>query len=343
MSEDLGQTFEGGTSAEQARAAASELQDRRRQNGNPYVEAMRVGDYIDHPHIRDENAKVTKDAESKNQNVKGLDARRVAEALTKYRNVDRPAQTEAELAANHGLDPNFEPLAPRQAQPEQPEASAADPSTHPAVAAEAQRYAQARDGHIQAIGMLVQHIENGLTNEFSDIRNMDDAAMLAQIDPARYQRWDAAQKQRQLAIGQNQQLQEQARVERQQAWDQWSAAQDRAFAQHAGAEIDDPVRGPKIRQAAFQTLHELGFSEQELSQSWNAGQLRDARVQALVLDAARYRQAKASAAKAAAKPIPQVQRPGTGRPRGADVQDHGGELSKGDAVRLLLARRNAAE
>jgi hypothetical protein len=99
-------------------------------------------------------------------------------------------------------------------------------------------------------------------------------------------------------------------------------------------------------------LKDHGFEEAELAASWHGQKdfsLRDHRVQLLVRDAILWREAKAKAKAAVAKPLPPVQRPGTSQPKGAAQEaviqnltkklDASGSLK--DAAALLQARRAA--
>jgi hypothetical protein len=97
-------------------------------------------------------------------------------------------------------------------------------------------------------------------------------------------------------------------------------------------------------------LKDHGCEEAELAASWHGQKdfsLRDHRVQLLVRDAILWREAKAKAKAAVAKPLPPVQRPGTSQPKGAAQEaviqnltkklDASGSLK--DAAALLKARR----
>jgi hypothetical protein len=59
---------------------------------------------------------------------------------------------------------------------------------------------------------------------------------------------------------------------------------------------------------------EYGLSDNELAQLWHNSILRSAAAQRVLADAARYRLAKRSASKPAARPIPPVQKPGNAMP-----------------------------
>jgi hypothetical protein len=107
-------------------------------------------------------------------------------------------------------------------------------------------------------------------------------------------------------------------------------------------------------------LHEAGFTDDELSQSWSGEgkiNLRDHRWQMVVIKAAKYDAAqqgfveKTTAAKAA-KPIPPVQRPGVAQPKGAQreatiqalttrLENSSGLNAIRAASQIIAARRRA--
>lgn len=74
----------------------------------------------------------------------------------------------------------------------------------------------------------------------------------------------------------------------------------------------DPAEVAKLQSAAVGVLKHHGFDEAELAASWHGHKdfsLRGHRVQLLVRDAVLWREAKAKAKAAVAKPLPPVQRP----------------------------------
>ena len=108
----------------------------------------------------------------------------------------------------------------------------------------------------------------------------------------------------------------------------------------------------KVAESAVGVLKDLGFDDQELAALWNGRQalsLRDHRLQLLIRDGVRYRDAHAAARSAAVRSVPQVQRPGAAVPRGAETDarisaldsklEQSGSLK--DAAALLAAQRLA--
>jgi hypothetical protein len=168
---------------------------------------------------------------------------------------------------------------------------------------------------------------------------------------ARYVKWDLQRKRiaeltREVLGAQGRQLAEQQR-----RFVEFAKRQDDLFKEKV-PEMADPAEVAKLQSAAVAVLKDHGFEQSELAASWHGHQdfsLRDHRVQLLVRDAILWREAKAKAKAAAAKPLPPVQRPGVSQGKGAAqdalVQDLAKKLeasgSLKDAAALLKARRAA--
>lgn len=108
----------------------------------------------------------------------------------------------------------------------------------------------------------------------------------------------------------------------------------------------------RLQNAAVAVLSDIGFTGQELEQLWRGEAtipLRDHRMQLLILNGIKYRDAQQKAKAPVAKPAPPVQRPGVSPPRGtpqdAAIQalnkrlETSGNLK--DAAALIVARRKA--
>jgi hypothetical protein len=113
-------------------------------------------------------------------------------------------------------------------------------------------------------------------------------------------------------------------------------------------DLGNAEKAPALMKKAVDYLQELKFTPEELG-SYDKGEklsLFDHRVQRLIFDAVRYQDMQKAAAKAVAKPVPPVARPGT-RPSGGGsserVQSLNAKLtnsgSLNDAAALLRARR----
>lgn len=170
--------------------------------------------------------------------------------------------------------------------------------------------AQARAQYEQALPVLLQTMQS--STEFADIQSMADVEKLARDDWPRYVQWDAHQKKVQAVQQEIAQAQQRQHEEYAKQWQQYAAEQDRLFAERV-PEIADPEKAKPLREMAVKVLqNDYGFSPEEMQQAWN-GPFRDARVQQILLDAARWRNLKANPPKPVAKDVPPVQRPGTVR------------------------------
>jgi hypothetical protein len=105
-------------------------------------------------------------------------------------------------------------------------------------------------------------------------------------------------------------------------WHAYKDQQDALAAKYV-PELADATKTAPLRQATREMLRERGFDDRELAHVWDGHggvSIRDARVQAVIADAARWRMAQANAKNISNNraPVPPVLRPGTARPRGAD-------------------------
>jgi hypothetical protein len=227
-----------------------------------------------------------------------------------------------------------------------------------ALTAKEQAVEQARQQYEAALPILAQNLQASMSSEFADIRTMADVQKLAQEDWPRYARWDAQQKQ--LAAVQQEheastKRQEQERIAK---FAEFAEKEDRLL-QEKVPELADKDKAAKLQKTALGVLHEAGFTDDELSQSWSGEgkiNLRDHRWQMVVIKAAKYDAAqqgfveKTTAAKA--KPLPPVQRPGVAQPKGARnaavIQDLSSRVENTTglnqiraAAQLIAARRRA--
>jgi hypothetical protein len=218
------------------------------------------------------------------------------------------------------------------------------------LTAKEQEAEQVRQRYEQALPALLQTMQEQQQGEFSDIKSMADVERLAREDWPRYALWDAQQKKIAAVASEVKAAQERQQSDFRKQWTDFASKQDQLLVDRA-PELADKSKAEKIAEAAKSVLTEIGFTDQELGQAWNGEasvSLRDHRLQLLILDAVKYREAKT--AKPAPKPLPPVQRPGVAPPRGAAVAQNVQNLSKKldssgsikDAAALLTARRKAA-
>jgi hypothetical protein len=144
----------------------------------------------------------------------------------------------------------------------------------------------------------------------------------------------------------------------QQAYRQYSEAEDAKARELITREIPQykTEEGRRaISQAGRAMLKNLGLNDRHIAEVWSEGRavnLRSAPAQAILAKAAAYDLAVARAREAQKAPIPQVQKPGTYRPRGAgaaesvralesQLADAKGNQSVKIAAQLTRARRAA--
>ncbi len=212
-----------------------------------------------------------------------------------------------------------------------------------AAEAEQAQVAQARQQYEYALPALLQTMFQQQAGEFGDIKTHADLQRLAAEDPARYLRYDAQQKQIAAVAEEVKATNLRQQQDLGQRWFDYAKSEDQKFAEKV-PDIADPKKAPKLREDAVSILKDHGFKEDELGQLWN-GQaslsLRDHRLQLLILDGVKYREAKQTAKAAVAKPVPPVQRPGVApsKTAGKDavLKDLSQQIDKTKGVNQLRA------
>jgi hypothetical protein len=221
-----------------------------------------------------------------------------------------------------------------------------------ALEAERAKAVEARVQYETALPSVLASMQQQQASDFSDIKSIVDVERLAREDWPRYALWDAQQKriasaQRDLAGAAQRQAQE-----RQIRLMDYVDREQGLFIEKA-PDVADPAQRSKLEHAAVGMLRELGFSDQELAELYGGGRdlsLHDHRLQLLIRDGVRFRDAQKAARQASSKPVPPVQRPGVAQPRGAAQDAVVANLTKRldqtgtlkDAARLLAERRKAA-
>jgi hypothetical protein len=193
-----------------------------------------------------------------------------------------------------------------------------------ALTAKEQAAEQVRQQYEQALPLLMQALQEQHQGEFSDVRTIADIERLAREDWPRYVLWDAQQKKIAAVQQQVQVTQQREEQEKTAKWSTFAKDEDAKFLEKA-PEFSNKETMTKATQAAADLLKDLGFSDTELGKLWNGQDnisLRDHRLQLLLRDGVRYRQAQEAAKKVSAAPKPPVQRPGSSAPRtnGADAE-----------------------
>jgi len=192
--------------------------------------------------------------------------------------------------------------------------------------------------------------------QFGDIRTQADVERMAREDWPRFALWQAHRMKMDAVNQEVQATYQRQQQEYTQKWGEFAKAEDGRFAEQA-PEMANPAEAQKITQSAVTALRDVGFSDDDLNKLWS-GQasvsLRDHRIQLIIRDAARYRDAKAGApTRKAALPASKTLRPGTPAERATEAQQSLDNLSKRldshdsglkgvmNATELLLARRAA--
>jgi hypothetical protein len=221
-----------------------------------------------------------------------------------------------------------------------------------ALDAERAKAELARVNYEQALPSLAAALQQQVAADFPDVRSAGDLERLAREDWPRYLQWDAQQKR----IAQAQQQAQETALRRElehQAGFQNLVQHEQALLIEKNPELADPVQRARLTQSATDMLYELGFSAAELGDFFHGRRqlnLHDHRLQMLIRDGVRFREAQKAARQATARPMPPVQRPGAAQPKGAAHEaavqnlarrlDQSGSLK--DAARLLAERRKAA-
>jgi hypothetical protein len=219
------------------------------------------------------------------------------------------------------------------------------------LAAQQQETDKARASYEQALPMLLLELQGRHQAEFADIASPADIERLAREDLPRYILWDAQLKkiagiQQQVVAARARQAQENAA-----RWNAFVQDEDAKFFDKAPEFSDLKVLADATQQAS-DLLKGLGFTEAELGQLWH-GQamisLRDHRMQLLLRDGVKYREAQQKAKAAQQRSVPHVQRPGPAPARNADADEKVRSLDERlttsgtlkDAAALLVAQRRA--
>ena len=215
-----------------------------------------------------------------------------------------------------------------------------------ALTAKEQAVEQARQQYEAALPFVLQRLANIEAGQFPDIKNIDDAKKLATDDPFRFAQWQAHQMEVQDARQKYEAANQRQTDEFRKKWSEFASKQDQLLLDRA-PELANKARQTKVEESAVGVLKDLGFTDQELVQAWNGEASispRDVRFQLLLLDAVKYREAKAKPAPIA-KPVPPVQRPGVAKPAGAGnsevIQNLTAKLERTGSLRAAQELRAA--
>jgi hypothetical protein len=183
-----------------------------------------------------------------------------------------------------------------------------------AIEAEREAADKARQEYEAKLPALMQAMHE--SSPFADIKSMADVEKMQAEDPFRFQQFQVYQWKMQGVQAELQQAEQRKAHEAQTEWASYTKDQDTKFIESL-SDADKPKIADLMKEAP-EFLVERGFKDQELAELWHGNKLfRDHRVQSLILDAMKYRNVQKAKVVAAAKPAPQVQRPGTAKPQGS--------------------------
>lgn len=190
------------------------------------------------------------------------------------------------------------------------------------LTAKEQAVEQARQAYEAKLPAVMQALQDAQAGAFPDIKSMEDVTKLAAEDPFRYLQWQAHQSKMQAVHYEMTEAQNRQAQEHQTKWREHVAAEN-ALAAEAHPELADPVKSKALQEAAVSLLQDKGFKPEELTRLATGEDklsIYDHRIQSLLLDGVKYRDAKAAVSKPAPKPVPLVQRPGAAPSKGAQVE-----------------------
>lgn len=206
-----------------------------------------------------------------------------------------------------------------------------------AIEAEREAVAKARSQYEAALPQLLQQLHQ--TPEFADIKSMEDVEKMANEDWPRFARWQFHQQKIEAVKAELNASRQRQEAEMRTQWEHFAKRQDELFLEHA-PEMKDATKATQTRQAAVDLLKEIGFTDEELGNLWNTPTFRDHRMQRLVLDAVRFKDAKKSLVTATKKELPPVVRPGVSQPgkdRDMQIKDLESRVDKSSGINALRA------
>lgn len=185
-----------------------------------------------------------------------------------------------------------------------------------AIDAELKAAQQAQQQYAQGLAQLEQQTAKQIMGEFADIKSDEDVRNLATNDPFRFAQYQAALMQYGRIQSANAEAQRQAHERQAHEFKVWADDQDKAFADQF-KEFSDPQLGPKARESVVNYLTDkVGVPRDQLGNLWTQPLFRDAKMQRIIYDAARFSAAQEKAKSITAAPKPAPQRPGVSASKG---------------------------
>lgn len=185
-----------------------------------------------------------------------------------------------------------------------------------AIEAETQKAEQVRKDYEAKLASVMQTLHD--SSPFADIKSMADVERLQAEDPFRFQQFQVYQWKMQATQQELQQAEQRKTQETQSKWSEHVQAESAKFAESLSDA--DKARLQHFNAEAPNFLKEKGFTEQELADNVSGKDrlsIFDHRVQSLILDGMKYREAQNAKPVALVRPVPHVQRPGAAQPKGS--------------------------
>ena len=219
-----------------------------------------------------------------------------------------------------------------------------------ALDAERTQNTTARQQYEAALPALLEQLYAANAGAFPDIKTQADVEKMAREDWPRYAQYDAHQKKIAGIQQQNEAAKTRQYQDYQAQWGKFAKDEDAKFME-SQPDMADKETADKVAKGAMALLEDIGFTQDDLGKLWS-GQasvsLRDHRLQLIIRDALRYREAKTAVSRARVAPVaPKVQRPGSPAERVRDSSRETSAMDKKldstgnwkDAAALLIARR----
>jgi hypothetical protein len=219
-----------------------------------------------------------------------------------------------------------------------------------AIEAERTQAEQARKEYEAKLPAIMQALQDVHNSQFADIKTMADVERLAMEDPFRKIQWDTHQQKLQMIAYEQEQANKRQDVERQTNWTKFQT-EETAKAVEMHPELADPKKSEALGKAAKDLLVDKGFTDGELAGLAGGEKVSpfDHRMQSIILDAIKYREAQKAPPKAIPKPVPAVQKPGVAASKGAAATESvqalrsklSGSGSVDDAFALYQAKQRS--
>ena len=190
-----------------------------------------------------------------------------------------------------------------------------------AAQAEREEAAKARQTYESKLTSTIKVMEDALQAEFGDIKDLSDVRKLQAEDPFRFQAWQVRQMELTAAKAEELQVNQRQAQEKQSKRSAYEDEQNKLLLELV-PEMGEPKKAAELRDRAVKMLtDDLGLKNDQLSR-WMADDigheiLSNAAIQKIIADGLKLKDIQNAPKAVAAKPLPQVQRPGVARPAGA--------------------------